>query len=103
MWGIQVKRYLGRTVPSFCYPNGDVDDHVIRVVRSAGCECAVTLQSGGNERGDDLYHLRRRFIHEDRLRSLGQRSSSLLLRAELSGLADCVFGRGRRFAGRGAS
>jgi peptidoglycan/xylan/chitin deacetylase (PgdA/CDA1 family) len=93
-----LERHLDKPVRSFCYPNGNADERVVRVVRSAGYACAVTVRSGGNRPGQDIHRLNRRFIHEGRLSGPYERASSLLLRMELCGLADYVFGR-KGFAG----
>lgn len=84
---------LGRPVRSFCYPNGDVDERVAQAVTTAGYDCAVTVESGSNDREGEVYRLRRRFIHEDRLTGPGGTASDALLRMELCGLADRVFRR----------
>jgi peptidoglycan/xylan/chitin deacetylase (PgdA/CDA1 family) len=89
-----IEEHLGASVWSFCYPNGDADERVANAVMSAGYGCATTTLSGSNRPGQDVYRLRRRFIHEDRLTGCGGRvTSRLLLRAELCGLADRVFRR----------
>ncbi|MGB2988243.1 MAG: polysaccharide deacetylase family protein [Phycisphaerae bacterium] len=86
---------LNQPVRSFCYPNGDVDGRVARAVEAAGYTCAVTVDRGGNEPQCDVYRLKRWFIHEDRLAGFRSKASGTLLRMELCGLADCVFGRHR--------
>ena len=82
---------LNRQVRSFCYPNGDLDDRVVHAVACAGYECAVSITSGINKKWQNPYRFKRRFIHENRLMSPAGISSSLLLRLELSGLADRIF------------
>ena len=82
---------LGKLVRSFCYPNGSVDERVARAVQQAGYGCAVTTESGNNGPEGNAYLLRRWFIHEDRLATVGGRASDTLLRMEVSGLADQVF------------
>ncbi len=84
---------LGRPVRSFCYPNGDVDERVAAAVKNAGYDCAVTIEAGTNAWSQDPHRLRRWFVHEDRLAGCRGKTSSTLLRMELSGLADRVFGR----------
>lgn len=89
--------HTGTPVRSFCYPNGDTDDRVVAAVTAAGYICATTTESGCNPSNQDLFRLRRRFIHEDRLTGPGgRRTARLLLRAELCGLADQAFGRNWR-------
>lgn len=86
---------IGKPVTSFCYPNGDFDGRVERAVSEAGYECAAAVQSGMNSAKDNPFGLRRRFMHEDRLRGASGGPSSALLRMELCGLADRVFRRRR--------
>ena len=83
----------GQPVRSFCYPNGDVDDRVARVVTSAGYQNAVTTEVGLNEPTTDRLRLRRRFIHEGRLTGFAHRPSATLLRMELCGLSSRLFRR----------
>ncbi len=87
---------LGNPVRAFCYPNGDFDEHAVRMVNAAGYTCAVTSSPGCNEPGQDRYRLKRWFIHEDRLAGPLGRPSATLLRMELCGMADRVFDRRRR-------
>jgi peptidoglycan/xylan/chitin deacetylase (PgdA/CDA1 family) len=86
---------VGHPVRAFCYPNGDADNRVVSAVQSAGFACAVTVEAGSNMPSTDPYRLKRRFIHEMRLASWQGRTSRTLLRAEICGLADRVFIRGR--------
>lgn len=82
---------LGSSVDSFCYPNGEFDQRVTRAVATVGYRCAVTVETGDNDATSDRLCLKRRFIHEGRLRGWGRGPSSDLLRMELAGLADTVF------------
>ncbi len=50
---------LGRSVVSFCYPNGDYDHRVVDAVRSAGYLQAVTTIFGANFIDDPAFTLRR--------------------------------------------
>ena len=84
---------LKESITSFCYPNGDFNERVVGVVASSGFSCAVTVESGANECGDDPFRLARRFIHEDRLVGVSGVSSPTLLRMELCGLSDLMFRR----------
>ncbi|MFQ5590086.1 MAG: polysaccharide deacetylase family protein [Phycisphaerae bacterium] len=77
---------LGVPVRAFCYPNGDVDARVARAVVSAGYSCAVTVRQGTDGPDANAYHLRRWFIHEDRLAGLSGRSSAARLRMQLCDL-----------------
>lgn len=98
------KQSLLRNIPqkrySFCYPNGDVDDRVIRAVKSAGYSCAVSVEQGPCTRESDRFKLPRRFIHEERLRGSNAAASTSILRMELSGLSD-AFSRNRQTQGAG--
>ncbi len=82
---------LGSSVHSFCYPNGEFDQRVTRAVATVGYRCAVTVETGDNSATSDRLCLKRRFIHERRLRGWRRGPSSDLLRMELAGLADTVF------------
>lgn len=95
-----LERGIGASVDSFCYPNGDYDDRVVRAVEAAGYHRAVTVEAGANASGHDVFRLARRFIHEDHLIGATGSASTTLLRMELCDLADRVFlrdpRRGRR-------
>lgn len=56
---------VDRTFIPFCYPNGNHDEKIAAMVRSAGYHLAVTTQSGPNRSGDDLFTLHRTGIHQD--------------------------------------
>jgi peptidoglycan/xylan/chitin deacetylase (PgdA/CDA1 family) len=87
---------LDRSVRSFSYPNGNVDERVSRAVQNAGYQFAVTTETGSNNEPDNPYLLKRWFIDETRLRGVIPRVSNALLRMELCGLADRVFLRKSR-------
>jgi peptidoglycan/xylan/chitin deacetylase (PgdA/CDA1 family) len=55
-----------RSIPVFCYPNGDYNVNVVEEVRQAGYEAAVSGRFG-LERGipDDLWRLKRIGVHND--------------------------------------
>jgi peptidoglycan/xylan/chitin deacetylase (PgdA/CDA1 family) len=55
-----------RSIPVFCYPNGDYNRDVVEQVQQAGYEAAVSGRFG-LERGvpDDLWGLRRIGVHND--------------------------------------
>jgi peptidoglycan/xylan/chitin deacetylase (PgdA/CDA1 family) len=84
---------LNRPVRSFCYPNGDADDRVIDMVKSAGYACAVGVDNGTNGQSANPFVLRRSFIHEERLMGLTGQSSRTLLRMHLAGLSPWGFRR----------
>lgn len=50
---------LGTPVPSFCYPNGDADERVVRAVQDAGYTWAVTTRWGANRPGTPPLELTR--------------------------------------------
>lgn len=50
---------LGIPVPSFCYPNGDADERVVRSVQRAGYTYAVTTRWGSNRPGTPPLELTR--------------------------------------------
>lgn len=50
----------------FCYPNGDYNDKIVRMVAGAGYLLAVTTERGWNAHtSSDPYRLRRISIHQD--------------------------------------
>jgi peptidoglycan/xylan/chitin deacetylase (PgdA/CDA1 family) len=53
---------LGTDVPFFCYPRGDVNEAVKRIVRDEGYRAACSTLPGLNSRGTDLFGLRRTYI-----------------------------------------
>ncbi len=64
----RIEQELQRSVPHFCYPNGqaeDLNENVLRVVRSAGYVSGVSTTFGLNRRGADLFRLRRYGVNPD--------------------------------------
>lgn len=55
----RLEEKLGRTVDTFCYPNGDNDARVLCEVERAGYQCAVTCEIGLNQLGGNPLALRR--------------------------------------------
>ena len=53
---------LGTDVPFFCYPRGDVNEAVRRIVRDEGYRAACSTLPGLNGRRTDLFELRRTYI-----------------------------------------
>ena len=49
----------------FCYPNGNYNDMVIRLVKEAGYHVAVTTENGWNNQNASLFNLQRIAIHQD--------------------------------------
>ena len=54
-----IEAELRRKVESFCYPNGDYDSRALLEAASAGYQCAVTTESGWNDRQSNPLALRR--------------------------------------------
>src|SRR5690606_6675792 len=71
----ELEALLAAPVHSFCYPNGSYDERVVDQVRAAGFAQAVTTQEGRNRAGQDLFQLRRWFIHQERLAGCSGRPS----------------------------
>jgi peptidoglycan/xylan/chitin deacetylase (PgdA/CDA1 family) len=53
-----LQRKLNRPVDLFCYPNGDYDESIARVV-AQNYKAAVTTRSGCFNKGDDIYQINR--------------------------------------------
>ncbi|MBS0381509.1 MAG: polysaccharide deacetylase family protein [Proteobacteria bacterium] len=64
----ELEGLLGIAVPQFCYPFGDADARVAKVVRDAGYVASPTVRRGRAKRGMDLFMLPRVAIdHADGL------------------------------------
>jgi len=50
---------LGKSPALFCYPNGNTNPEVSRIVSSAGFVCAVMTEFGFNDKNADRYSLKR--------------------------------------------
>lgn len=81
-----LERLIGSEVTSLAYPNGDQDARVLRAVRCAGYQRAVTTQWGSNERGHERLLLSRCDIDARRMRNLAGELSESNLALRLSGL-----------------
>jgi peptidoglycan/xylan/chitin deacetylase (PgdA/CDA1 family) len=55
---------IGETPISFCYPNGDHNDKIARLVARAGYACATTTRHGFANPPADLYALPRLGMHQ---------------------------------------
>jgi peptidoglycan/xylan/chitin deacetylase (PgdA/CDA1 family) len=64
----------------FCYPNGNMDERIIKMVREAGYGAAVTTMSGWNPYRADPFRLKRVGIHQD------MTSSTAMLGCRIVGL-----------------
>ena len=60
----QLESLLERSVPLFCYPNGEYSSRALQVVR-ATYDAAVTTRRGWNRRDSDPWQLARLPLHED--------------------------------------
>jgi peptidoglycan/xylan/chitin deacetylase (PgdA/CDA1 family) len=49
----------------FCYPNGDWNDRIARMVRETGYHAAVSTEKGWNPKGASPFDLKRMAIHQD--------------------------------------
>jgi len=67
----ELEATTGRQCDQFCYPNGNVNAQVARLVKEAGYSCAVSTVRGHNRVGTDLYQLKRIHlpVHADRIRT----------------------------------
>ena len=55
----RIETELNRADDMLCFPNGNYDPRVVLAARSAGYQCAVTVEPGFNAAGCDLLMLRR--------------------------------------------
>lgn len=55
----------------FCYPNGDWNDRISRMVRETGYHATVSTASGWNAEGASPFELKRVAIHQDMTRTRG--------------------------------
>lgn len=55
-----------KSVPSFCYPNGDYNDDILRELRNTGYDLAVTTRPGTIHGSKSPLELNRLMIHEDK-------------------------------------
>jgi peptidoglycan/xylan/chitin deacetylase (PgdA/CDA1 family) len=76
----------GAEISSFCYPNGDTDDRVLKTVDYAGFGQAVTTKEGSNNRASQRLELRRYNITSRRLHDRNGSVSPTNLRFTLSGI-----------------
>jgi len=57
-----LEQEFGLDVFAFAFPNGDYSQREIEYLRSAGYQCAVTVETGLNDATSDPFRLRRLFI-----------------------------------------
>jgi peptidoglycan/xylan/chitin deacetylase (PgdA/CDA1 family) len=60
-----LERRLGHAVPWFAYPHGAADARIVRLVRRAGYELAVTTRSGWIQESSARLQLRRVGVHAE--------------------------------------
>ena len=56
---VQLENEYDFNIQALAFPNGDYTEREIRLAREAGYRCALTLDSGFNDEGTDLFRLRR--------------------------------------------
>ncbi len=76
----------GKSIDSFCYPNGDHSRDVVNAVKRAGYRAAVTTTWGRNDSGTNALKLRRCDIQGATARSRRGRLSPARMGLRLSGL-----------------
>ena len=79
-----LREWTNQDVTGFCYPNGDFDTEVIRLVGEAGHAYACTTRPGRNAVGTDRFRLRRIDVTRDRIATADGRFDPLGFRAEIS-------------------
>lgn len=84
----ELEKRLGTEIPWFCYPNGNFDAGVQRVLEDFGFRAACSLESGANKNANDLMALKRININEPYARDPWGRFSESLFMAELAGVLD---------------
>ncbi|MGH9508343.1 MAG: polysaccharide deacetylase family protein [Terriglobales bacterium] len=60
----KIESVLGRPVEAFAYPNGDWNPAVRQAVEAVGYRCAFQVRRGWHSPGDDIFSIRRVFIHD---------------------------------------
>lgn len=68
---------IGREILTFCYPYGDYNASIARIVQEAGYSCACTTRRGNRHRPDKLFVLKRIPITEITLNRFQYRLTSL--------------------------
>lgn len=61
----ELEEEYGLSVWALAFPNGDFGDREMQLARSAGYECALTLEGGYNTRRSDLFRLKRIRLSDD--------------------------------------
>lgn len=60
----QLESSFGLDVYALSYPNGDYSDRDIRLVKEAGYQCGITVDSGYNTLHSDLFRLKRFSVND---------------------------------------
>lgn len=79
-----LQEWTEREVTGFCYPNGDFDSEVIRLLDEVGHGYACTTRPGRNDGRTDRFQLRRIDMTRDRIVAADGRFDPLGFRAEIS-------------------
>jgi peptidoglycan/xylan/chitin deacetylase (PgdA/CDA1 family) len=79
-----LQKWTKRDVTGFCYPNGDFDAAVIRLLDEAGHGYACTTRPGPNDEDTDRFQLRRVDVTRDRVTAADGSFDPLGFRAEIS-------------------
>jgi peptidoglycan/xylan/chitin deacetylase (PgdA/CDA1 family) len=61
---------MGKTVTTFCYPNGDFNDDTMQIVEESGYKIAVTTRRGSINESSNLLALNRTMLHNDMTSSI---------------------------------
>jgi peptidoglycan/xylan/chitin deacetylase (PgdA/CDA1 family) len=81
-----LQRRLSVPADSFCYPNGDFDERVLKAVREGGYRFAVATKWGPNAPGACLFQLSRCDMHPEHARDRRGRLSEKRVALRMSGL-----------------
>jgi peptidoglycan/xylan/chitin deacetylase (PgdA/CDA1 family) len=74
--GSRLQERLGVSIPTFCYPYGDYNDSLARIVEDAGYVCACSTRKGNRHRPDERFYLKRIPVTEISLKRFRYRLSS---------------------------
>jgi peptidoglycan/xylan/chitin deacetylase (PgdA/CDA1 family) len=60
-----MEHVVNSTFIPFCYPNGDYNESIVKLVSESGYHASVTTESGWNGVNDSIFKLKRIPIHQD--------------------------------------
>ena len=83
-----LKEKLDRDIDSFSYPNGNYNEQIKSLVKSAGYLCALTTERNMKINGDDLFSLGRIGIHEGKSVGIFGKFSQALFAFNLSKISN---------------